>query len=372
MKRVCHITNMHDWNDTRIFYKECCSLADEGYHVTLVAPNAAEGVHHGVHVKSVKNHRTSRLYRATVLAWKVMRQALKSKSSVIHFHDPELIWICFIMKLFYGKTIVFDVHENLTAQIQDKEWLKFKRFFAWGYGKLEYFASKYFHIVIAEESYSYLFEKQARSLVSVLNFPEIDKLKQFEVVSRSQENGILYVGAVSEIRGIVQIIDALAILQKKGVPFTFHCVGPLETGIRETIESLESYQLIKDSMIIYGRKPIFEAYQLAQKSRMALSILHPTPNYVRSYSTKIFEYMSIGLPFMVSNFPLYDFVKEQNIGSCVDPFDVEEIANEMILLLSDSEAIDERISRAKLRVQEAYSWGAQRVKLVELYSKIAH
>lgn len=370
MIKVCHITNIHDWNDTRIFYKECISLAEAGYQVSLIAPNAEEGTHNGVYVISVEKKKTSRLYRATILAWKVMRKALKTKANIIHFHDPELIWIGLILHFFYRKVVIFDVHENLTAQIQDKKWLKFKKLIAWLYGILERFSSRFFHIVIAEESYRYLFEKRAKSLTVVLNFPEADKLKKLALTERSEENGILYIGVVSEIRGIFQIIEALNVLKQREVPFTFHCVGPIDEGLMDKLEQLEAYQNIKKDIIFYGRKPMFEAYKLACHSKLALSLLHPTPNYIRSYSTKIFEYMAIGLPFVVSDFPLYSFVKERKIGYCVDPFDCVKIADTFEYLLSDSEEISLQIEEAKIAVKKDFSWESQREKLLNLYNQI--
>ena len=41
MIHVCHMTSAHASDDTRIFYKECVSLAKAGYEVSLVARGPA-------------------------------------------------------------------------------------------------------------------------------------------------------------------------------------------------------------------------------------------------------------------------------------------------------------------------------------------
>ncbi len=45
MKKVVHVTSVHSPFDPRIFQKECVSLCQAGYQVSLVAP-------HGQHEES--------------------------------------------------------------------------------------------------------------------------------------------------------------------------------------------------------------------------------------------------------------------------------------------------------------------------------
>ena len=370
MIRVCHITSVHDTTDTRIFYKECVSLADNNFEVHLIGPNAVEGLEERVTRHSVTNDSKSRFYRATVVAFKVLRKALNVKAKVYHFHDPELIWVGTILRCF-GKKVVFDIHENIRSQIRNKDWLPMKNTISKIYFLCDWWASKLFYLVLADTSYEHMYKKISKNYIILENFPKIDNLRKFSILDRSQlDNGILYVGVVSEQRGIIEIIESLQLLDAQNVNFFFHCVGPIDDQFKDMIDSNESYRKIKHKMKLYGPLPIYDAYELSLVSKVGLSILHPIGNYIDSLSTKIFEYMSVGLPFIVSNFELYKFVKEENLGILVDPLSAEDIAREITSIFSNPER-SEQISRHALKlVNDRYTWRSQEQKLLAFYSKI--
>lgn len=369
MIKVCHLTSVHKWDDTRIFYKECTTLASANYDVFLVSPKAQNQTVNNVKIIGVPVNRPSRLYRITVTAWKVMRKGLSTKAKIFHFHDPELIWVGIILRML-GKTVIFDVHENVSAQIKDKKWLVFPKLFSFIYSFMEWFAKKLFHIVIAEESYKEIYLKQAKSVTQVLNYPDLNSFNALREKDLSTENGILYVGLVSKLRGIFEIIDALKIIDDKHIDFHFHCVGPMFDDLKKEIEQNKHYQQIQSKITFYGSLPVYEAYKLVRKSKLGLSILHPVPNYLRSFSTKIFEYMALGLPFIVSDFEIYSFVKEKNIGLCINPLSVEELANSMEAILTNQFDVHQMRQR-EIDASAYYSWDSQASNLLELYAKLS-
>ena len=116
-KKVCHFTIVHTPEDTRIFHKECKSLAKE-YDVTLVTTCDTSFDKDGVHVLGIGYPKSTadRIKRIFSIIPLLRRQ----KADVYHFHDPELIFTGFLLKKLYGKTVVYDVHEHYTSKLIDK------------------------------------------------------------------------------------------------------------------------------------------------------------------------------------------------------------------------------------------------------------
>ncbi|MGC8982027.1 MAG: glycosyltransferase family 1 protein, partial [Minisyncoccia bacterium] len=88
--KVCHITTVHSPFDVRIFHKECKTLAKSGYEVYLIAQHDKEEIVDGIHLIPLPIVR-SRIRRMIYLPIRALKEALKLKANIYHFHDPELI-----------------------------------------------------------------------------------------------------------------------------------------------------------------------------------------------------------------------------------------------------------------------------------------
>jgi len=372
MSRICHFTSVHQAYDTRILLKECRSLAKAGNEVFLVAQHTCSERWNDVNIIGLQRKRKGRLSRAFLFTWRVFFTALQTKSEVYHFHDPELIPFGLLLRLF-GKKVIFDIHENIARQIKVKEYLPFRSLVARIYGLVDWISAKAFFLILAENSYRSIYESHTDKLETVLNMPDVKFLSEYKKTDRSVTDSIdlFYIGGITFERGIETIVNALAELQSRGVSTNFHCVGPYEESVMNRVKSIPSYDEVQNSIHFYGPERLDIALRRSENCQVGLSILMPIENYLESYSTKIFEYMAIGLPVITSNFPLYQEVVERyECGFCVDPADSQELADRITELSKNNELILEFSTNGIRAAESKFNWDREEEKLLAVYQTL--
>ena len=86
---------------------------------------------------------------------------------------------------------------------------------------------------------------------------------------------------------------------------------------------------------------------------------------------KMFEYMSIGLPFITSDFPLYKNVAEKHqCGVCVNPSSPSEIAADLEKMINDPAKRELMSKNAIKAAEEHFDWKHEELKLHELYNTL--
>ena len=100
---ICHLTSVQSINDVRIFTKECTSLANAGFNVTLIAcgETAFEDTANGVKRISLHVPVKNRLQRFLKRPKAVFKKALEVNADIYHFLDPELLpaWLILMRKM---------------------------------------------------------------------------------------------------------------------------------------------------------------------------------------------------------------------------------------------------------------------------------
>ena len=115
----------------------------------------------------------------------------------------------------------------------------------------------------------------------------------------------------------------------------------------------------------------FEAMQIVCQSKIGLCLLKPINNYIESYTTKLFDYMQAGVPYVCSNFPLYQKLLDTcEAGIAVDPLNFEEIINAINNLMEDSDLYTNLSNNGNIALVKNFNWSTQESKLFKLFQSL--
>lgn len=366
MPKITHLTSVHTRYDTRIFFKQCLSLGSK-YPVSLIVSDELDSeLKDGVEIINVGQNqgRFNRMFKTTKL---IYQKAMELNSDIYHIHDPELIPTG--LKLIkQGKLVIFDAHEDLPLQILSKPYLN--KFFRIILSKLatlfeSYSCRRFSAIVTATSTIKDKFLKYNSTCVDINNYP---KLSEFESIRQihnvSNNHNVCYVGGISTVRGIKEVVQSLELLEGVGL----NLAGSFNSKeLEENCKKMLGWAKVKELGFL-NRTQVMDVYK---DSIAGLVTLYPIPNYLDALPVKMFEYMAAGIPVISSNIPLWKkIVEESNAGICVNPKSPEEIANAILYFVENKEIATQMGKNGKKAVFEIYNWQIEEQKLFALYEEL--
>ena len=368
MFKVCHMTSAHAPEDDRIFHKECVSLANAGYEVYLVESGERYDKN-GVHIVGVGELPKSRRKRMTEGAKKVYEAARALDADLYHFHDPELLPYGLKLKL-KGKKVIFDSHEFYREQIREKEYIPawLRNIVAGVYGGYEDHTLRHCDAVVSPCTLNgkSFFENRCRRAAIISNAAVLGEFFHlYDEHAQKKTQQICYVGGLTEARGITA--DMLAAYRAGANLALAGSFSP--SAYQKELEAFSEYACVE----YRGQLPLPKVRALMNESEIGLSTMLNRGEYLKvdTFGIKVYEYMSMALPVILSHSPYNDRMVEQyKFGICVDPENVDEIAAAIRYLLDHPEEARQMGENGRRAVKEEFNWGVEEKKLLALYEDI--
>jgi glycosyltransferase involved in cell wall biosynthesis len=363
---IVHLSSVHSRNDTRIFIKQCRSLAAHGHEVTfVVADDKGAECRDGVQILDV-GREPGRIGRMVKTTRRLLDTAVALDAAVYHLHDPELMPLGLKLRKMQKK-VIFDSHEDYPKQMGDKPYLGglaqrvMPQTVAW----YERYACRRFNgVIAATPSLRDKFLPINRHTVDVNNFPVVGELDPTAVLKEKRPE-VCFVGGISGILGAREMVKACELMAS---PARLNLAGRFNEPIEAELKTYPGWARV-NQLGWLGREAVSD---VLQRSVAGLVTLHPIDHFMEALPVKMFEYMAAGIPVIASDFPLWrDIVERNGCGLCIDPCDPGAIARAVDYLVANPDKAGRMGENGRQAVLKKYNWSVEEKKLLGFYAALA-
>lgn len=359
-KSVCIMTSVHRHDDVRIYHKGAKTLKQSGFDVTILCTDFEGTDENGINfIKlDIPKGRMKRILNASRIFY---QRAVELNCDYYHFHDPELMQAGLKLTKTNHKKVIYDIHEDVPRQILTKPYLNpfIAKICSWFVERYETASvKKYFAVICAEPVIFDRIKSLNKNTVLVCNYP---KLEEFEPVPYSdRKNKICYIGGITKIRGIYEMVKAVENSEIKLI-----LAGQFEDEMLfEDIKQQNGYKNV-DYRGFVGREGVKD---ILSTVKAGLVTLNPIPKYLTALPVKMFEYMVAEVPVIASDFAYWkEIVDDAKCGICVDPLNPNEIRSAIQYIIQNPDIAKEMGINGRKAVLLKYNWGIEKQKLINLY-----
>jgi glycosyltransferase involved in cell wall biosynthesis len=373
---ICHFSSVHKTSDSRVFDRECKSLAAY-FEVSFIGIGNESFHTEGVQVIGIKQNQQP-FFRIIGSSFVSFYKALKIDAAIYHIHDAELIWAGILLSLA-GKHVIYDIHENTSADIRYRKWLpKWTRPLAESmYALLMKLAKNYVHfipVLAAESDREKMHIQAAQNYTVVQNFAELELLKKYRIQKRFQQQHarLIYVGRLRDYYyNIDPILEAIYLLKKEGLIVHFELIGLIEPQFLQGFEHLSYWKEIKEQVQFRGELTRSAWLEISKTTSIGICIKNQSDGEVLSHERKLFEYIALGIPSIFCNRKIYtDLNRQFDIGIGLDIENAFDIKNAFVKLINDQEFYEKLEENCIHAADHFLNWENEFKKMLKLYNEI--
>lgn len=367
-QKVLIASSLHQWDDPRIFYKQCSSLV-KYYKLTLIAVTKNNSFQKDK-IQIIGLTKPKSIFHRLINAIKIVREVFKGNYAIFHFHDPELLWVGFTAKLF-GKKVIFDIHENILGIVQMRSWIPIiiKKPLSLFILLLEKFAQRIFDgTILAVKPFLKHFKNYNNTII-VQNFVRVESFSTVQL--KPKDPTIIYVGSVTYSRGILDLVNVVVELQKMDPTVKLIIMGRIpDQDFERKLNNLKRLAPLPENIQFLGHINFLQLKKYIYSATVGIIPLHPNENYLFSYPTKIFDYMNWGLPYVYSDIPYWVKTFSDKCGGIsFEACNKIDLIEKIEKILYDKN-LWSRLSKDCRNNIQKFNWNTEEIKLLRLYNII--
>ncbi|MBA4376810.1 MAG: hypothetical protein C0401_11660 [Anaerolinea sp.] len=355
MSKVLMIVQSHYFSDPRV-RREAEALAEAGYHVDVIGLRrngepfeqclngvCSFGIALGREHGSIMRYLYEYGVFSVCAAMLALRLHLKNRYTLIQVHNlPDTLVFAALFPKLMGCRVVFDAHEAMPESFRIK--------YRWQENSLgDHLVSMLEtvcmalanHVLTIHEPMRQLFINKRRvrqgKISVVMNWPD-DKIFRFSGEGPVSMNGkftMIYAGTIAERYGLQTAIRALPLLipEIPNLQLRILGKGDYTTALQQLAKELD----VEDYVSFETPIPLINIPDAYRSSDIGISP-HADPTFGSIYfSTKVAEYLAVGLPAIVARTPIMAHYYDDSQVVFFEPNDYHGFANCVLELHHDQE-----------------------------------
>lgn len=389
MKKVCMIAYTYYLSDPRV-RKEAEALSVRGDMIDFICLRK-DGEKQCDYVNGVNLYRLSqRRYRGSnkiayiigyvsffISAFKILTSLfMKKKYDVIHINTlPDFLVFCAIIPKLFGTKILLDIHDLTPELLTSKFHLKEKHHITKILKTIESRSVKFASYVITPTlplKNTLLRRSITNSKCSVImNLPDnkIFNREKFRVKTNSDIFSLVYHGTVVERYGLDVAIKAISLVKDKIPNIKFYVYG--EGDALPSLFSLTERLKLKNKIYFSERFVPWEKIpKLIGNKDIGISPRRKDKVTDTALSTKLLEYVAMGIPVIVSETTLTAKYFDNSMVMFFEAGNEEDLAKKIFYLYKNPKKRKKLVQNADMFNQD-YNWEKEKQKYYRIIDELA-
>ena len=305
------------------------------------------------------------------------------KVEALHIHDIRIAQAVFNANKTYNLPTVLDLHDNFPEVMQFYPHLqKFPGKYIispkkWKQKEEEFIQKATKVITVSQEFVDEVVERTQIAKEKVVLVPNTIRKSFYEdyqveqsIIKKYQNNFVvLYLGDTHLRRGLLTAIKALPKLSEVIPEIKLVIVG---TNTTDTVLKAEAKKLNVEQFVDFEgwqNVALFPSY--IEASEVCISPLYRNIQHDVAYANKLFQYMSLAKPVLVSNaIAQKRLIEKYNSGLVHIEKDVDDFSDKVMQLYKDEELRNELGANGKDFVHNHFTWDVTAKKLIQLYNEL--
>jgi len=375
---------------------EAISLIEAGHVVFLFCLHYGNQkqceIINGIHVKRYVSNKIE--YKLSALAYTIPLYTVFMKRKIInfikintievlHIHDIRIAQSVFNANKKYNLPFVLDLHENRpeimkfyphVTKFPGKYLISSKK---WKNKEAEFIIKSTKVIVVTSESKDEILKRvdvKANKIIEVPNSVREIFYKNTKPLTKitHQYSGkfvLLYIGDTGIRRGLKTAIKSIKLIKNQIKNIKLVIVGKNSSDpiLKKIVKDLQIESCV--DFLGWKDQSLFQSYILS--SDICISPLQRNLHHDTTYANKIFQYMSLGKPLLVSDaIAQKKLVEKNNTGLVHKEKDAQDFSEKVLTLYNNEELRNELGRNGKEFIENTFSWEQTSKKLVHLYDNL--